>query len=371
LPFSFEADRSRQIPKEHQMMKHGMKTRLVVVALAALVVAGGAYAFTAANTVPNSTVGAGSGTVSGYTVTNLHYGLNATNPVNVDTLTFSVSPAIPSTSSGKVIAQATLSSGGPNVYTCTTDSAGTAVSCPTTSPQLTADKLVGVTVVAASGADSTGSTSTSSTSVAADLPVTDTTTASKTDSLVSNWTKTRGGNLITTYSDGRVDMNTTAGERRVLGGSSSATDYTVTSNATLISGAGYGVYVRATVDAGTKLTGYCIQLDHAYGTGQIVVRELQDDFELSTPIAHIAVPADFVWFGTPHAVAVTMAGNSMTISIDGAQQLKVADLVVASAASVKTSWNVVTTITPPAAGGYGLRAWSDGLVTLQKMTVSS
>ena len=123
--------------------------RGIVAAVAALAIAGGAYAFTASNTVPNTTVGAGSGTVSGFTVTNVHYSLNATSPVNIDSLSFTVSPVIPSTSSGKVNVQATLSTGGPNAYTCTTNTAGDTVSCATTSPQLTADKLTGVTVVAA------------------------------------------------------------------------------------------------------------------------------------------------------------------------------------------------------------------------------
>src|SRR5579872_7489440 len=76
--------------------------RVVVAAVAAMAIAGGAYAFTASNTVPNTVAGAGSGTVSGYTVTNLHYGLDTTTPMNIDSLTFTVSPVIPSTSSGKV-----------------------------------------------------------------------------------------------------------------------------------------------------------------------------------------------------------------------------------------------------------------------------
>jgi hypothetical protein len=82
--------------------------------------------------------------------------------------------------------------------------------------------------------------------------------------LVNQWTAVRGGNLITTFPDGRVVMNQGSGERRVLAGSPTATNYTVTANATLNYGSGYGIYVRATVDAGTKLTGYCVQLDHTY-----------------------------------------------------------------------------------------------------------
>lgn len=124
-------------------------TRFAIAFAAAAVVAGGAYAFTAANTVPTSNAGSGSGTVSGYTVTNVHYALDSTTPANIDSLTFNVSPVIPSTGSGKVIVQAALSSGGPNNYTCTTNTAGDTVTCATTSPQLTADKLSSITVVAA------------------------------------------------------------------------------------------------------------------------------------------------------------------------------------------------------------------------------
>ena len=123
--------------------------RFVVGLVAALSIAGGAYAYTAANTVPTSTAGAGSGTVSGYTVTNLHYTLNTTTPANIDSMTFTVSPVIPSTGSGKVAVSAALSTGGPNGYTCSTNTAGDTVTCATTSPQLTADKLASVTVVAA------------------------------------------------------------------------------------------------------------------------------------------------------------------------------------------------------------------------------
>jgi hypothetical protein len=188
--------------------------------------------------------------------------------------------------------------------------------------------------------------------------------------LVTDWTKVRGGNLITTFPDGRVEMLAGAGERRVLAtGSSGATDYTVTSNATLLSGTGYGVYVRATVDAGTKLTGYCIQYDHAYG--QLVVRELQSDFEVSTPLARANVPTGFVWYAVPHTVAVTVKGNAMSVALDGAPTISIPDLAAASATAVKSSYNVTTTITPPTSGGWGLRAWADSLVSLQQMTVQS
>ena len=103
------------------MLKSGLKTRFAVAFVAMFLVAGGAYAFTAANTVPSSTAGAGASTVSGYTVSGLHYALDATTPTNIDSLTFTVAPVIPSTGTGKVIVQAALSTGGPTNYVCTTD----------------------------------------------------------------------------------------------------------------------------------------------------------------------------------------------------------------------------------------------------------
>ena len=130
-------------------MSNKRKWSVVLGVIAALAIGGGAYAFTASNTVPATIAGSGSGVVSGYTVTNLHYGLNATTPGNIDSLTFTISPSIPSTSSGKVVVSAALSVGGPTTYNCTTDTAGATVTCATTSPQLTAALVTGVTVVAA------------------------------------------------------------------------------------------------------------------------------------------------------------------------------------------------------------------------------
>jgi hypothetical protein len=130
-------------------MRNERKVSIVLGFVIALAIAGGVYAFTASNTVPATTAGAGSGAVSGYAVTNLHYTLNATTPANIDSLTFVISPTIPSASSGKVVIAAALSTGGPTNYTCSTDTTGSNVTCATTSPQLTAALLTGVTVIAA------------------------------------------------------------------------------------------------------------------------------------------------------------------------------------------------------------------------------
>ena len=131
------------------MLQSVSPMKLLVAALSVVIIAGGAYAFTASNTVPSTTAGAGSGVVSGYTVSALHYNLNATTPGNIDSLTFTITPVVPSTTTGKVVIQAALSTGGPTAYTCATDTTGATATCATTSPQLTAALLSGITVVAA------------------------------------------------------------------------------------------------------------------------------------------------------------------------------------------------------------------------------
>jgi len=131
------------------MRQYLLQTRVLIAVLVVAAIGGGVYAFTASNTVPATTAGSGAGVVSGYTVSNIHYSLNTTTPANIDSLTFTINPTVPSTTTGKVVIQAALSTGGPTSYTCSTDTTGATVTCATTSPQLTAALLTGITVVAA------------------------------------------------------------------------------------------------------------------------------------------------------------------------------------------------------------------------------
>ncbi len=58
----------------------------LAVVLAAFAVGG--TVITAANTVPDSTAGEGTNTVSGYTISSIVYNLNAADPRNIDSITF-------------------------------------------------------------------------------------------------------------------------------------------------------------------------------------------------------------------------------------------------------------------------------------------
>jgi predicted NUDIX family NTP pyrophosphohydrolase len=99
-----------------------------VLALTAGLVAA-VYALTAANTVPDTKAGDGTGTVTGYTVSNVHYVLNS-DVSKIDSVTFDVDSAPASGATMKI----QLVSGG-SWYTCT--NVATAITCDTTSPQAT------------------------------------------------------------------------------------------------------------------------------------------------------------------------------------------------------------------------------------------
>jgi hypothetical protein len=115
------------------------RRRTLIVALLALALGVGAFAYAAANTVPGSNAGSGSGTISGYTVSNVAYTLNATTPTNLDQVAFTISPTAAST------VKAQLAAGG-SWYTCA--NAAGSVTCNTTSPQATVAAATQLTVVA-------------------------------------------------------------------------------------------------------------------------------------------------------------------------------------------------------------------------------
>jgi hypothetical protein len=67
--------------------------KVLLTVLVVIAVAGSAYAFAATNTVPDSAAGYKANVVPGYTVTNIAYDLDATDPTLVDKITFAISPS--------------------------------------------------------------------------------------------------------------------------------------------------------------------------------------------------------------------------------------------------------------------------------------
>ena len=115
------------------------RKRIAIVAVLVAVFASAAYAFTAANVVPGSSAGDGSGAISGYTVSNVAYTLNGTNPQNLDQVAFTIAPAAAATVKIKLAAAGSW-------YTCA--NAAGSVTCNTTSPQATVSAATQLTVVA-------------------------------------------------------------------------------------------------------------------------------------------------------------------------------------------------------------------------------
>jgi hypothetical protein len=90
-------------------------------------------AFTSANTVPATKRGEGAATISGYAITDVHYNLNAVNPENIDSVTFSLDGVPPDGSSIRM----RLGSTEITWYTCGVSGSPTGATCTTTSPQAT------------------------------------------------------------------------------------------------------------------------------------------------------------------------------------------------------------------------------------------
>jgi outer membrane protease len=116
-------------------MLRNFKVLLAVFAI--IVIAGSAYAFAAANTVPDSSVGSGVGVVSGYTVSDIVYTFATGDPTKVSKIEFTLDKAATSV---KIQLDATATTGDTlwNWAPCTI-ATGTSVTCTPTATLLTAD----------------------------------------------------------------------------------------------------------------------------------------------------------------------------------------------------------------------------------------
>ena len=108
-----------------------LRVALVTILGVPLLLFAASFALAAANVVPASKAGDGAGGITGYTVSNLSYTLNGTNPQNIDQVDFDVdtAPLAGSTMEVKLVAA------GSDWYSCT--NVTTAITCVTTAPQAT------------------------------------------------------------------------------------------------------------------------------------------------------------------------------------------------------------------------------------------
>ena len=120
--------------------------------LAALTLVGVAAAFTGLGTFATPIVGAAqtanAPAVVYYKVSSLRYETDPALPLDIEKLTFDVSPAIVGAQGDVIGVQIDLVSGAPIAYQCLKNGSGSAVTCDTTSTGLTVDRFKGVTVAA-------------------------------------------------------------------------------------------------------------------------------------------------------------------------------------------------------------------------------
>jgi len=104
--------------------------KVLIIGLIVFALATVTYAYAAANTVPPSTAGDGAGAISGYTVSNIAYTLDATTPSKIAKITFTLSAA------ANVVQVSTT---GASPYQSCTIAGGTSVTCTfVTEPTVTA-----------------------------------------------------------------------------------------------------------------------------------------------------------------------------------------------------------------------------------------
>lgn len=99
-------------------------SKVSLFVLIVMVIAASAYAFAAANTVPATKAGSGSGAISGYTVSNVVYNLDASDPALLDSVDFTLSAAATTVKIKLVTAGSTW-------YPCVVDT-GNDFTCDTT-----------------------------------------------------------------------------------------------------------------------------------------------------------------------------------------------------------------------------------------------
>ena len=69
-----------------------LRPRTLVAILAVLLIMIAAYAYAAANEVPETGAGDGSNTISGYTITNVQYSLDDADPSLISAVSFDINP---------------------------------------------------------------------------------------------------------------------------------------------------------------------------------------------------------------------------------------------------------------------------------------
>jgi len=152
-----------------------------------------------------------------------------------------------------------------------------------------------------------------------------------------------------------------AGENRVLSTKPLASpDMVFSTDATLKTGSGYGVWFRAGLDDLKRINGFTFQYDPLYGNA-FIIRHWYQGTECSTPIAKSAFPAGFA-INAKHRLIVVVQGDTIWASVDGVEMFRVASLKAAAAASP-------CKYPLPTGTRIGFRTWNTSPATFENTTL--
>ena len=132
------------------------KFGILFVALMIVVLAGASFAFAAANTVAQPG-GAGykASVIGGYTVTNVVYDLNDTDPTKLAKIIFDIAPASPNTAPAVTVKISTTVSTEPNYSAATCVISGTTPVIATCTTTVDVVNVVALDIVASSSSNPT------------------------------------------------------------------------------------------------------------------------------------------------------------------------------------------------------------------------
>lgn len=139
-------------------------------------------------------------------------------------------------------------------------------------------------------------------------------------------------------------------ESRAFAKNSDGSDYTISADAILDKGNGYGIFFRAS--GGKNFNGYSFQYDPGYGGGKFIMRKWVNGTELWPPFATASPPSGYRWSGVERHVEITTSGNTFTAKIDGQTVLTGKD-------STYTS------------GQAGLRVWTPSQASFDNFKVTT
>lgn len=141
------------------------------------------------------------------------------------------------------------------------------------------------------------------------------------------------------------------GDGQLLANDSAGADYTVSVDANITGGNGYGIYFRTSENENGKIEGYTFQYDPGYKGGQFIMRKWVNGYELWPPFAASAAPPGYRWHNVERHVEVTVVGDRFVATVDGEEVLVGQD----------DSY---------AAGSTGLRIWNSGRACFDNFTVA-